>query len=96
MGQEFVMQGTRVLFDLNQVDCHGGHLGYHDATQGVGHCQVSLVQLKLGRIPGQLQDLNLAGPLVVSSQSGCVLEVLVESNNWSGGHCGIDHANGCL
>ena len=62
VSDELVVKGARVLLDLNKIEGHSGDFRNDDPAQGVGDCQVSVKQLELDHVPGELQNLDLRLP----------------------------------
>lgn len=52
--KELIMKSRCVLFNLHQINCHCGDLRDHNTAQGVGHSQVSLIELKLSGVSRQV------------------------------------------
>ena len=62
VSDELVVKGARVLLDLNKIEGHSGDFRNDDPAQGIGHCQVSVQQLELDHVAGELKDLDLRLP----------------------------------
>ena len=48
--------------DLNKIESQSGDFCNDDPAQGIGHCQVSVQQLELDHVAGELKDLDLRFP----------------------------------
>jgi len=62
VSDELIMEGARVLLDLNKIESHSGDFRNDDPSQSVCHRQVSVQQLKLDHVARELQDLYFRFP----------------------------------
>ena len=64
MRNVLVIQHSRVLLELHQVNGQSGDLPNHDSAQGVGHADIRLTQDELDLVRRHVEDLHLGEPLV--------------------------------
>ena len=62
VSDELVVKRARVLLDLNKIEGHSGDFRNDDPAQGICDCQVSVKQLELDHVAGELKDLDLRFP----------------------------------
>ena len=71
MGNKLVLQRRVVVLKFYFVDAHSGDFGYHYPSERIRHTDISLGQLKDGKIFLQLKNLNVRQSTVRHYQKLC-------------------------
>ena len=59
-----VVEDGGIVMKFHQIDRQGGHLGNHDAPEGVGHARVRIRQDEAHLVRSEIEDLHLGKSLV--------------------------------